>query len=344
MLNLLNERSREIFRLLVDAYCQSGEPVGSRTVAERMDPSLSSATIRNVMAQLEELGLLYSPHPSAGRLPTDAGLRLFIDGLLEIGSLASDDRQSLEDQCDPIGKSLPTLLEESISTLSNLSRCASLVLAPKCESPLKHLEFVALDPGRALVVLVTADGIVENRIIQIPLGTPITALIEATNFINMRLSDQTLPETLENIKVELQCRRTEIDTLVHKIVETGLGIWSGDLDSGQLIIRGQSQLLKEVGEWEDLERLQHLFDELETRERLVKLLDSSCKAEGIQIFIGSANSLFNHTGCSMIVAPYRNRRHQIVGAIGVIGPTHLNYGRIIPMVDYASQLLSRSLA
>jgi len=332
MLSLLNERSREIFRLLVNAYCQSGEPIGSRTVAEHMGLSLSPATIRNVMSQLEDLGLLYSPHPSAGRLPTDAGLRLFIDGLLEIGTLAPDDRQSL-----------PSLLHESMGTLSTLSRCASLVLAPKCESTLRHIEFIALDPGRALVILVTTDGIVENRIIEIPLGTPLSALVQATNFINMCLANRLLPEILETVRNELQNCRNEIDTLVQTIVETGLGIWAGDLESGQLIIRGQSQLLKEVEEGEGLEKLQHLFEELETQENLMKLLDACCQAEGIQIFIGSANSLFNHTGCSMVVAPYRNRRHQIVGAIGVIGPTHINYARIIPMVDYTSQLLSRSL-
>ena len=343
MLSLLNERSREIFRLLVNAYCQSGEPIGSRTVAEHMGLSLSPATIRNVMSQLEDLGLLYSPHPSAGRLPTDAGLRLFIDGLLEIGTLTPDDRQSLETQCDPIGKSLPSLLHESMGTLSALSRCASLVLAPKCESTLRHIEFIALDPGRALVILVTTDGIVENRIIEIPLGTPLSTLVQATNFINMRLANRLLPEILETVRNELQNCRNEIDTLVQTIVETGLGIWAGDLESGQLIIRGQSQLLKEVEEGEGLEKLQRLFEELETQENLMKLLDACCQAEGIQIFIGSANSLFNHTGCSMVVAPYRNRRHQIVGAIGVIGPTHINYARIIPMVDYTSQLLSRSL-
>ena len=343
MLNLLNDRSREIFRLLVDAYCQSGEPVGSKILAEKMDLSLSTATIRNVMSQLEDLGLLYSPHPSAGRLPTEAGLRFFIDGLLEVGSLNSDDQQSLDRRCQPLGKSLPSFLEDSIRTLSNLSRCAGLVLAPKCESALKHIEFIALDPGRALVVLVSSDGIVENRIIEIPLGTPASRLAEATNFINGNFKGSTLREAFELIEVELKNRRAEIDSLVHLIVETGLGTWSGDIKTGQLIIHGQSQLLKDVEEWKDLERLQSLFEDLEAQERLVKILDACCHAEGIQIFIGASNSLFNHSGCSMVVAPYRNRRHQIVGAIGVIGPKHLNYARIIPMVDYMSQLLGRSL-
>ncbi len=344
MLTLLNDRSREIFRLLVDAYCQTGEPIGSRALAEKMDLSLSAATIRSVMAQLEEMGLLYSPHPSAGRLPTETGLRLFIDGLLEVNGLNSADQQSLELQCQPLGKSLPGFLEESIRSLSNLSRCAGLVLAPKGESALKHIEFIALDPGRALVVLVSSEGLVENQIIEIPLGTPASALMEATNFINSRFKGMTLREAFESIEIELKNHRAEIDELVQLIVETGLGTWSGDMKTGQLIIHGQSQLLKGIEEWKDLERLQSLFKDLETQERLVKLLDACCHAEGIQIFIGAANSLFNHSGCSMVVAPYRNRRHQIVGAIGVIGPQHLNYARIIPMVDYTSQLLGRSLA
>ncbi len=343
MLSLLNKRSREIFRLLVNAYCQSGEPVGSRTVAEYMGLALSPATIRNVMAQLEELGLLYSPHPSAGRIPTETGLRLFIDGFLEIENLDSDDRQNLESQCDPIGKSLPSLLHESISALASLSKCASLVLAPKYESTLKHLEFVALDPGRALVVLVTAEGLVENRIIEIPLGTTPSTLMQASNFINVHLANRTLGETLEAIQSTLQNCLSEIDELLKAIVETGLGVWAGDLDSGQLIIRGHAQLLKEVEEQKDLEKLQHLFEELETKKNLIKLLEACCKAEGVQIFIGSSNSLFTHAGCAMVVAPYHNRRQHIVGAIAVIGPTHINYARIIPMVNYTSQLLSRSL-
>ncbi len=344
MLEKLNSRSREIFRLLVDSYCQTGESLGSRTLSERLSSSLSPATIRNVLAQLESLGLLYSPHHSAGRLPTAEGLKLFVEGLLEVGTLNESERASLESQCKTRNLNLAQLLEKVSSSLSGLARCASVVIAPKQDSRLKHIEFVPLNPGRALVVLVTEDGEVENRLVQVPMGLPASVFTEATNYLNARLCGISLSEIKTNILSEIEAHEAELNILSKQVVEAGLGVWSGPPALGTLIVRGQAHLLEDVEGLEDLERLRQLFFELETRENFINLLDAAINAEGIQIFIGSNNSLFKMTGCSMIVAPYHNQHQQIVGAIGVIGPTRLNYGRIIPMVDYTAQLISRSLS
>ena len=339
----LNDRSREIFRLIVDAYVETGEPVGSRTLSRRGRLDLSPATIRNVMADLEDAGLLYAPHTSAGRLPTEAGLRLFVNGLLELGGLGDDERRNIDARCAAAGKSLAEALSEATSALSGLSRCASLVLAPKTERPLKHLEFVPLSPGRALVVMITEDGLVENRLIEVPLGTPPSTLVAASNYLNARLVGKTVEEAKGAIAEELESKRAELDELTQKLVEAGLASWAGGGTGTALIIRGQANLLDDVTALGDLERLRNLFDALETKESMVRLLDATKEGEGVQIFIGADNPLFGVAGCSMIAAPYANSRDQVVGAIGVIGPTRINYARIIPLVDYTAKVIGRLL-
>jgi heat-inducible transcriptional repressor len=338
----LNERSREIFRVIVDGYVATGEPVGSRTLSRRLGQNLSPATIRNVMADLEEAGLLFAPHTSAGRLPTEAGLRLFVHGLLEVGRLAEDERRSIESLCATRGKSLSQALEEATSALSGLSHCAGIVVVPKQERPLKHLEFVHLGPGRALVVLVTEDGLVENRVIELPLGLPPAALVSAGNYLNARLIGRTLEEARAEIEEEIASNRTQLDELTSKLVAAGLASWAGG-EGSALIVRGQANLLEDVTALTDLERLRTLFEMLETRETMLRLLDASKQGEGVQIFIGAESHLFGVTGCSVVIAPYHNSREQIVGAIGVIGPTRLNYARIIPMVDYTAKVIGRLL-
>ncbi|HXP97028.1 MAG TPA: heat-inducible transcriptional repressor HrcA [Telmatospirillum sp.] len=337
----LSERSREIFRQIVDAYVATGEPVGSRTLSRRLSMTLSPATVRNVMADLEDAGLLYAPHTSAGRLPTEAGMRLFVNGLLELGKLAESERDRIDAHCRTTGKSLETLLEEALSTLSGLSRCAGLVLAPKSQVALKHIEFVPLGPGRALVVLVTDDGLVENRVLELPREVTPSALVEATNYLNARLIGRTLDEAKRQILDELESQRTQLDELTGKVVAAGLATWAGGNKGGQLIVRGQSHLLDDVTALDDLERIRALFEALETKEQLLNLLELTHGAEGVQIFIGAENELFKVSGCTMIVAPYHNSREQIVGAIGVIGPTRINYGRIIPLVDYTAKVIGR---
>jgi heat-inducible transcriptional repressor len=337
----LNERSRVIFRLIVDGYVQTGEPIGSRTLSRLLGQHLSPATIRNVMADLEEAGLVYAPHTSAGRLPTEAGLRLFVNGLLELGNLAEDERHNIEAMCAARGKSLAQALEEATSALSGLSHCAGVVVVPKQERPLKHIEFVHLGPGRALVVLVTEDGLVENRVIEVPLGLPPSTLISAANFLNARLIGRTMEEARSEIDAEIGSHRAQLDELTSRVVETGLACWAGGGDESALIVRGQANLLEDVTALADLERLRALFDMLETKETVLRLLDASKQAEGVQIFIGAESRLFGVAGCSVIIAPYQNSREQIVGAIGVIGPTRINYARIIPMVDYTAKMIGR---
>ncbi len=337
----LNERSREIFRLIVDGYVATGEPIGSRTLSRLLGQNLSPATIRNVMADLEEAGLLYSPHTSAGRLPTEAGLRLFVHGLLELGNLAEDERHNIEALCAARGKSLAQALEEATSALSGLSHCAGVVVVPKQERPLKHIEFVNLGPGRALVVLVTEDGMVENRVIEVPLGVPPATLVSASNYLNARLVGRTIEEARSDIEDDIGSHKAQLDELTKRVVATGIASWAGGDGESALIVRGQSHLLEDVTALGDLERLRTLFEMLETKETVLRLLDASRKAEGVQIFIGAENHLFGVAGCSMIIAPYQNSREQIVGAIGVIGPTRINYARIIPMVDYTAKMIGR---
>lgn len=341
MIQELNERSREIFRQIVDVYLETGEPIGSRTISKRLPVSLSPATIRNVMADLEDAGLLFSPHTSAGRVPTEVGLRLFVDGLLGIGNLSDDERRSIAERCAGSSASIEGLLERATETLSGLTRCTGLVMAPKTEHPLKHIELVSLSPGRALVVLVTETGVVENRIIETPPGLPPSGLVEASNFLSARLVGRTILEARSEILAELAAHRAELGQLTSKLVESGLAIWAGGEPGGSLIVRGQAHLLEDVQAVSDLEHIRALFNALETKEILVKLLSMVDHADGVQIFIGSDNALFNVAGCSMIVSPYRNGRERIVGAIGVIGPTRINYARIIPMVDYTAKLVGR---
>jgi heat-inducible transcriptional repressor len=337
----LNERSREVFREIVETYVATGEPVGSRTLSRRLGTVLSPATIRNVMADLQDLGLLYAPHTSAGRLPTAIGLRLFVDGLLELGSLSEDERATIDAQCAAAGRSLPQALQDASAAIAGLSRCASLVLAPKGDEALKHVEFVNLGPRRALVVLVTGSGLVENRVIEVPAGLTPSQLAQASNFLSARLAGRTLSEARNDVLAELATQRAVLDELTAKVVEAGLATWSGDAKSGALIVRGQARLLEDVNAIEDLERIRLLFEALETRETMVKLLDAAQSADGVQIFIGADNALFDLAGCSMVIAPYKNGRSEIVGAIGVIGPQRLNYARVIPMVDYTARVIGR---
>ena len=340
----IDSRSKEILRAVIDGFLETGEPVGSRTLARRLGLNLSPATIRNVMADLQEAGLLYAPHASAGRLPTEAGLRLFVDGLLQLGHLSQSERASIEVQCQTSGRTMEQVLGDASRALSGLSNCAGLVLAPKSDIELKHLEFVHLGPGRALVILVTADGRVENRLIDVPVGLPASSLIEATNYLSARLVGTTIDEAKARIEAELEADRNSLDQLTRQLVQAGLATWSGEDGDRLLIVSGTERLLDDVHAVEDLERVRNLFSALETKEGLVRLLEATSGAEGVQIFIGAQNELFGLAGCSVIVAPYADGEQQIVGAIGVIGPTRMNYARIIPVVDYTARVVGQVLA
>jgi heat-inducible transcriptional repressor len=343
----LNERSREIFRLIVESYLATGEPVGSRNLSRILPMTLSPASVRNVMSDLEQLGLVYAPHTSAGRLPTEVGLRFFVDALMQIGDLSERDRKTIEAQVAGLGqpKSVEAVLTEASGLLSGLSRAAGVVLTAKSNQRLKHIEFVRLEPERALVVLVAEDGQIENRVLNIAVGLPTSALIEAANFLNARIRGRTLSEVKGEIELRLRQGQAELDELTQKIVAAGLASWSGgERDERKLIVRGQAHLLDDLKVLADLERVRLLFDDLETRREVVDLLGRAEQADGVRIFIGSENKLFSLSGSSTIVAPYHDASGQIVGVLGVIGPTRLNYARIIPMVDYTAKIVSRLLA
>jgi len=339
----LDARAAAVLREVVEQYVETGEPVGSRTLSRRLPMPLSPATIRNVMADLTDAGLLFAPHTSAGRLPTELGLRLFVDGLLQFGELAEDEREAIGAALAASGRSLEDTLGEASAMLSGLSSAAGLVLAPKGEGPLKHIEFVPLGPGRALVVLVNADGHVENRVIETPPGLPPSALQQASNYLNARLSGRPLAEVRRTVTEEIAAHRTELDELAAHVVEAGLATWTGEGRGGSLIVRGQAKLLSDVTQIDRLAAIQTLFERLETQETMLRLLELAEKSEGVRIFIGAESGVFATSGVSMVVAPARGEGGRIVGAIGVIGPTRINYGRIIPVVDYTARVIGRLL-
>ena len=343
----LNDRSREIFRQLVEAYLETGEPVGSRTLSRAMEGALSPATVRNVMQDLEHLGLLGSPHVSAGRIPTQTGLRLFVDGLLEIGDVSEAERARIDGGFageDGHDETVQEMLGRAGSLLSGLTHGASLVLSPKAEAAIKHLEFVNLSPDTALAVLVTEDGHVENRLFTPPPGLTPSAMREAANFLNAMLRGRTLSDAAGAVEREVAARRAELDALAAELVRQGVAAWSaggGEAAPERLIVRGRANLLEEGAGEEELERMRRLFDDLERKEDLLQLLGRAEEGEGVRIFIGSENKLFSLSGSSLIISPYMDAERRIIGALGVIGPTRLNYGRVVPIVDYTARLMGR---
>ena len=341
----INDRSREIFRRIVESYLATGEPVGSRNLSRVLPMTLSPASVRNVMTDLESAGLIYAAHTSAGRLPTEAGLRFFVDAMLEVGAVSAEDRARIEAEVKASGKQMTTdaILAETTAMLSGLSRGAGVVATHKATSRLKHIEFVRLDVGRALVVLVSEDGSVENRIVELPPGLPASALIEASNYLSARIRDKTITELSGEIESERRRAEGELDSLTARLVEGGLASWAGQSDSRQLIVRGQANLLEDLRAMEDLERIRLLFADLETKKDVIELLSRAEQGEGVRIFIGSENKLFSLSGSSLVAAPFRDGSQKIVGVVGVIGPTRLNYARIVPMVDYTAKVVSEML-
>ncbi len=344
VLSELNDRSREVFRRVVEGYLESGDPVGSRTLSRSMTEKISAATIRNVMQDLEFLGLLDSPHVSAGRVPTEMGLRLFVDGLLEVGDVSAQDRDALDATLGANDPDVAGLLDRVGSALSEITRSASVVLAPKREAEIRHIEFVSLAADRALVVLVFADGHVENRIFMPPPGQTPSSLREAANFLNAIAEGRTLSDLRRRVGREITRRRQEIDALARDLVESGFATWENEGEPHErLIVRGQANLISAAGAVEELDRIRLLFDDLERKRDIAEFLQLAETGDGVRIFIGSENKLFSLTGSSLVVSPYMNAEQRVIGAVGVIGPTRLNYGRIVPVVDYTAQLVGRLL-
>lgn len=344
----LDQRSRDIFRRLVDTYLETGEPVGSRTISRVLPQTLSPASVRNVMSDLEEAGLIHAPHTSAGRIPTEVGLRFFVDSLLEVGAISESERSSIDAQIRASNRPRRTedVLGEATTLLSGLSQCAGVVLAPKMNTRLKHIEFVNLGPGRALVILVSEDGTVENRVVDVPPGLPASAFIRATNYLSNLAQGRSLHDVQRLIAQEMQTLRAELDEVSARLVQDGLAVWGGDDASERrsLIVRGQANLLENAGAVTDLDRMRRLFDDIENKRDLAELLGLAENADGVRIFIGSENRLFSLSGSSLVAAPLRNEQEKIVGVLGIIGPTRLNYARIIPMVDYTAKVVGKLIS
>jgi heat-inducible transcriptional repressor len=345
MLEEMNDRSREVFRRVVEGYLHNGDPVGSRTLTRDFSEKVSAATIRNVMQDLEYMGLLNSPHVSAGRIPTQMGLRMFVDGLMEVGVPDDADREKIDATLGRDENDMGGLLDRVGSALSGVTQGASLVLTPKHEAPIKHIEFVSLAQDRALVVLVFADGHVENRLFTPPPGLTPSSMREAANFLNSLIEGRTLSDVRGVIQSEISRRRQEIDVLARDLIDSGMAVWQDEGErSERLIVRGWANLLESSTEEHDLDRIKNLFDDLERKRDISEFLELTEDGDGVRIFIGSENKLFSLSGSSLVVSPYMNADRKIIGAVGVIGPTRLNYGRIVPIVDYTAQLVGKILS
>ena len=339
----LDQRARDIFRRIVESYLETGEPVGSRTLA-MTGVSLSSASIRNTMQDLMSAGLIASPHASAGRIPTHVGLRLFVDGLLEVGDLNQEERREIDGRLAGRGRNFEAALEEATNLLSGLAGGAGVVSSPVREAGVRHVEFVALGQDQALAVIVADDGAVENRIMPLARGVTPSTLQEASNFLNARLRGRPFADARHEMQAEVVAARKDLDAAAARLVEDGLAAWSGGAEKERaLIVRGRANLLQDADGLEDLERVRVLFDDLEQKEQLLGLLDGVDAAQGVRIFIGAETRLFSLSGSAVIAAPYMSGRQRVLGAIGVIGPARLNYARVIPLVDYTARVLGRML-
>src|SRR6218665_2738848 len=348
VLAVLNARSQDIFRKLVERYLDTGTPVASRDLARMLSTGLSPASVRNVMADLEDLGLIAAPHTSAGRQPTQEGLRFFVDAMLEVGAVDARERETISKQIEahPREGRIEDLLTEASTLLSGLSHGAGVVIAAKSDLVLKHIEFVRLDPQRAMVVLVGADGSVENRIVQLPPGLTSSALTQASNYLANLAVGRTLGEARKALQNQRAEQVAELDDLTRKLVEAGLAQLSdnGNATAPTVIVRGRANLINDTMASEELSRIRQLFDELESKDGLIELLGDAEKAQGVKIFIGSENKLFSLSGSSVILSPYKDANEKVVGVLGVIGPTRLNYARIVPVVDYTANVISSMMA
>ena len=343
----ITKRSQEIFNIIVNNYLETGTPVGSGVISSHPEIGLSSASVRTIMAELEGAGLLFSPHTSSGRLPTHAGLRLFVDGLMELrNTLSVDSAAEYEPLAVGDGLSVNQALDKASLALSGLSKCAALVMAPSVDLSVNHIEFVPVQDRKILVILVFSNGHVENRLIEMPAGIPPHCLVEASNYMNGHYKGKSLSSIVQLADQDRLQHKAELDLLTSDLIGRGLASWSDEdaSDEASLILNGQANLLQDVKVVDDLARVRMLFDKLEMRSHATQLMQSVISADGLQIFIGSEHDLFSETGCSVVLSPYRTADRKIIGAVGVIGPRHMNYARIIPMVDYTSKAIARFLS
>jgi len=340
----LNDRSKQIFKSVIESYLESGEPIGSETLSKKLGINISASTIRSIMANLQEGGLLFAPHISAGRLPTDKGMRYFVDGLLEFGRLSKSECETIKNQCQSKGASFDDVLDEASRTLSGLSKCAGFVVAPKYQNKIKHIEFIRLSSNQVMSVVANENGLVENRILDSTNNYSEDTLRQVSNYLNSKFRGKTIDEIKKIINNELENSQLELNTISQKLVQEGIIELVPNSEAPYIFLHGQSSLLEDEIIAKDLDRMRAIFDDIENKSNFLSILDSTNKGKGVQIFIGAQNFLFNHSGLSMIMAPYINNEQKIIGAIGVIGPMRINYARIVPLVDYTSKVIGRILS
>ncbi len=340
----LNDRSKQIFKSVIEAYLTSGEPIGSKTLSNKLGINISSSAIRSIMANLQKEGLLFAPHVSAGRLPTDKGMRYFVDGLLEFGRLSKNEQEKIKTQCQSKGSSFEDVLEEASKTLSGLSKCAGFVVAPKYQNKIKHIEFIKLSSNQVMSVVANENGLVENRILDSNNYYSENTLKKVSNYLNSKYTGKTIDEIKNKIGNEINNSKLELDSISQKLVQEGIIELAPNSESPYIFLHGQSSLLEDEIIAKDLDRMKNIFDDIENKSSFLSVLESTSKGEGVQIFIGAQNILFNHSGLSMVMAPYINNEQKIIGAIGVLGPMRINYARIVPLVDYTSKIVGRILS
>ena len=340
----LNDRSKQIFKSVIEAYLTSGEPIGSKTLSNKLGFNISSSAIRSIMANLQKEGLLFAPHISAGRLPTDKGMRYFVDGLLEFGRLSKNEREKIKSQCQSKGSSFEDVLDEASKTLSGLSKCAGFVVAPKYQNKIKHIEFIKLSSNQVMSVVANENGLVENRILDSSNYYSENTLKTVSNYLNSKYTGKTIDEIKNKIGNEIKNSKLELDSISQKLVQEGIIELVPTSESPYIFLHGQSSLLEDEIIAKDLDRMKNIFDDIENKSSFLSVLESTSKGEGVQIFIGAQNFLFNHSGLSMIMAPYINNEKKIIGAIGVLGSMRINYARIVPLVDYTSKIIGRILS
>ena len=337
----LNNRSKQIFKSVVETYLETGTPSGSETILKRGDINISSSSIRAILSNLQKEGLLFAPHTSAGRLPTDKGMRFFVDGLLEFGRISKSEKESIKQQCLSKGKSYQEVLDEASKTISGLSNYAGIVIAPKYQKKIKHLEFIRLNKTQIMSIIAYENGEIENRIINDQGKHNSSMLQQTSNYLNSKFHNKNINEIKEIIEKEVLYSKSKLESLSSKLVKQGILENSPNFNSPYIFLHGQSNLLKDEMISKDLDEIRNLFDEIENKTTFINILENAGRAKGVQIFIGSKNFLFKHSGLSMVMAPYKNNEQEIIGAIGVVGPTRLNYAKIVPLVDYTSKIIGK---
>ena len=337
----LSERTKQIFKSVVESYLETGSPSGSETVLKRAGLDISSASVRTILSNLQKEGLLFSPHTSAGRIPTDKGMRFFVDGLLEFGRISKSDKENIKQQCSTKGKSYEEVLDEASRAISGLSNHAGIVIAPKFQKNLKHLEFIRLNKTQLMLILAYENGEVENRIIEDNGKYNNSLLVQASNYLTSKFTNKNISQIKKLLQTDIKKSQNQLEIISSNLVNKGIIENPPNIKNPYIFLHGQSNLLNDEIISKDLDHIRNLFDDIERKSSFVDILENAGKAKGVQIFIGSKNFLFKHSGLSMVMAPYKNNDQEIIGAIGVVGPTRLNYSKIVPLVDYTSKIIGK---